>query len=190
MIAHHRGVRFFVHKGERVSFEKLYLEHWKMLCSVANKLTNNQEATKDIVQEVFLSFLQRYQEKDIENVSAYLLQALRYKCFQWLRNDKIADRHLARMNTLLSENVTENDVGVRLLYDEIDKVVSEMPARPREIFKLSRYENLPNDEIAVKLNISHRTVENHLTKALQMLRMSLKTVVLVVLCVKTFALFE
>ncbi len=175
MATHHSGTPFFLYKGERISFEKLYEEHWKMLCAIGNKITGSQNVTKDIVQDVFVSFLEKYEQREIENVSAYLVQALRYKCFQWLRNEKIADKHIARVNRVLIEDCTENDVNVRFLSGQIEEILAGMPERPQQIFRLSRFENLPNDEIAARLNLNKNTVENHLTRALHILRLSLKT---------------
>lgn len=152
-----------------------------MLCSIGNKVTGDQEVTKDLVQDVFLSLLEKYEGKEIGNVTSYLIQALRYRCFQWLRNGKIADKHVARMNFVLFEDTTENAVNLRFLSEQIDEILTVMPQRPKEIFKLSRLENLPNEEIAARLNISKRTVENHLTKALQILRLSLRTLPFLVL---------
>ena len=174
MTTHHKGSCFFTRGGDRISFEQIYAEHWKILCSIGNKITCDQNVTKDLVQDVFLSFLKRYEGKEIENVSAYLVQALRYECFQWLRNGKIVNRHVLRMKRVLAENNTENEVNATLLAEQVADVVSRMPARPKQVFVLSRMENISNDEIAEKLNINQRTVENHLTKALQMLRASLK----------------
>lgn len=176
---HDSGAHYFLQGDKKISFTDLYEAHWRKLCSIGNAITGDQEATKDLVQDVFCSFLQKYEGKEVHNVSAYLTQALRYECLHWLRDGKIADRHLLYLSKADADTGTEDSLNVMFLSDKIEKIIASMPERPREIFKLSRFEHLPNDEIAKLLNINRRTVENHLTRALQILRMSLKGAVII-----------
>lgn len=175
---HHSTSLYFTQGEQKISFTELYEAHWQRLCSIGNAITGDQQVTKDLVQDVFVNFLQKYAEKEIGNVNAYLTQALRYECLRWLRDGKITDRHLSYMARAEAINTTEDQINEKFLSDRISEIVEGMPERPREIFKLSRFENLSNEDIAKLLNINQRTVENHLTRALQILRMSLKTILI------------
>lgn len=154
-------------------FSRIYALCWKELCSIAARITRDKAVAQDLVQEVFLSYLKN-NPQHIENVQAYLVQALKYQCFNWLRHARVAEEHLIRMKKALAENTTEEQVDLMFTADRVRDIVTEMPDRCREVFELSRFRQLSNEEIAAKLNINQRTVENHLTRALKILRFSLR----------------
>lgn len=155
-------------------FRDAYQQYWKELCSIAARITKDKAVAQDLVQEVFLSFLKKDQDRQILNVHAYLVQSLKYQCFNWLRNARIANEHLIRMDQAFVENTTENQVDLAFTNQVVQDIVATMPDRCREVFELSRFRQLSNEQIALKLRIDQRTVENHLTRALKILRVSLK----------------
>lgn len=172
---------YFVQNGRKVSFADVYEKHWKLLCSIGDKITMDEELTQDLVQEVFVSFLEKSESKELSNITGYLVRAMKYKCLAWLRDAKVEQRHLSRMEQVKIENSIENSMDAALLQDKLDLILSDMPRREQEIFRLSRYEDLSPDEIASRLNLNKRTVENYLSKAVQTLRLALKTIALLVL---------
>lgn len=155
-------------------FSEIYRTYWKELCTIAARITRDKAAAQDLVQEVFVSFLRKDETKQIENIHAYLVQALKYQCFNRLRNARIANEHLTLMDKCFVENTTENQVDLTFTTKEVQDIVTAMPDRCREVFELSRNKLLTNEQIATTLNINQRTVENHLTRALKILRVSLK----------------
>lgn len=163
-----------MHDLQRIFFEGIYCSHWKKLYLYALKFTGDPQVAEDLTQEVFLYFLEMNEEKEINNPAAYLLSALRYQCFNWQRNNRVSEEHLDHVRKV-SPHSTENDVNYLFTVDDIKRVVSDMPDKYREVFELSRFENLPSDEIAEKLAINKRTVENRLSGALRILRVSLRT---------------
>jgi RNA polymerase sigma-70 factor (family 1) len=180
MQARKSGAQNLLRGAEKISFNEVYSMHWKELCSIAARITRNKEVAEDIVQEVFLSLLNRNQEQPIENIRAFLIQALKYQCFNWFRCARIASEHLVRMERAGLEYTTENDVNFSLTDQALHNIVSSMPDRCREVFEMSRFQQFTNEEIAARLNLSQRTVENHLTRALKILRVSLKTLLIAV----------
>lgn len=169
-----QGAQFIVRGTEKLAFSDIYLLHWKELCAIAAKITKDKDLAKDLVQEVFLSFLKKDESKQIDNIQAYLIQALKHQCFNWFRHARIANEHLSRMDKAFFENTTENEVNLAFTNKVVQDIVTAMPHRCREVFELSRFKQLTNEQIASKLNINRRTVENHLTRALKILRVSLK----------------
>lgn len=174
LTSHSPGSSTFIKADVSLSFDEVYREHWTLLCRIGDRITGNAVITEDLVQEVFVSFLGKYQAMQIDNVSAFLVQAMRYQCFWWLRTAKNVQKHLLLLEKLEAENTTENDLDLKILSERIEEIVSDMPDRPREVFKLSRFENLSTPEIATKLGIAQGTVENHLGRALHLLKLSLK----------------
>lgn len=182
-----KGARPILSAPDGRSFSDIYRQYWKELCTIAAHITKDKVAAQDLVQEVFLSFLrnslpagggplhgQAGHDRVINNIHGYLVQSLKYQCFNWLRHARIAREHLARMDKAVAENTTENLVNLAFTDQEVQQIVTSLPERCREVFRLSRVNQLTNEQIAAKLNINQRTVENHLTRALRILRLSLK----------------
>jgi RNA polymerase sigma factor (sigma-70 family) len=89
-----------------------------------------------------------------------------------LRSGRITEKHLQRITTIVFENSVEEEVEAHELQKILDQEIAALPEKCREVFYLSRVELLPNKKIAEKLQISPKTVENQITKALRSLRMS------------------
>lgn len=170
--------------GEHDAFNSIYERYWISLYKISRSILEDEEKAKDVVQEVFVSFYEHAAQKEINNLKAYLLQAVKYQCFMQLRSGKISRRHLQRMQTIIAANVVEEEVEASELQKFIDEEIALLPEKCREVFYLSRVELLPNKKIAEQLNISPKTVENQITKALKSLRMSVdKLTVLVAMIV-------
>ncbi|MEM8894831.1 MAG: RNA polymerase sigma-70 factor, partial [Bacteroidota bacterium] len=142
----------------------------------------DEEACKDIVQEVFLSVWTDDELVKIENAKAYFHQAVRYKVLMELRRGKVSEKHLQTLQ-LLEVNSTEELFNFQELNETIENTIQTLPEKCREVFVLSRMEHLSNKEIAERMNISIRTVETHISNALRILRFSLdgSTALLIVL---------
>jgi RNA polymerase sigma-70 factor (ECF subfamily) len=155
---------------DNVNFIILYNTNWKWLCVYAYRITNDIEAAKDIVQQVFINLLDKDESLKILNISAYLKQSVRYQCLNWLRNNKIHKEILIRMESVIVEDITEKNIDIAHINEAIDCSLKQMTSRTKEVYVMSRLNYLTNSEIAKKLQISKRTVENHLTNALRIIR--------------------
>jgi len=159
-------------RGDERAFTVIYDRHCAMLYRTAIRILEDEALAKDVVQEGFISLFEKSTDHAIENVQAYLHQSVKYLCFMQLRSGKISDKHLSKINTLVACNEIEQELDARELQSVLDKSIAALPDRCREVFYLSRFESLPNKKIAERLNISHKTVENHITKALKILHTS------------------
>jgi len=155
------------------AFDEVYNRYWEVLVKTAYNVTQNKEVCHDCVQEIFLSLWARRNQVEIEDLSRYLVRAIRLKVFEYLRNGNIAQKHLDRMNFVVSSNNIEQITNGNELKRELDLSLSKLPERCKEVFELSRIENLTYTQIANKLHISAKTVEGHITKALKQLRTDL-----------------
>lgn len=161
-------------KGGSVrAFNTLFGRYWALLFNIAKKILEDDDRAKDTLQEVFVSFYEKGQQREIRNVRLYLLQSVKYQCFMQLRAGKISEKHLQRMQAVMSANYVEEYVDAKELQAVLDHTIASLPDRCREVFRLSRYELLPNKQIAAQLNISQKTVEHQITKALKTLKLSL-----------------
>jgi RNA polymerase sigma-70 factor (family 1) len=164
----------FVSEGNREAFEALYHRHWSLLYRTAWKILDDREVAKDLVQEVFISLYENAGRKQIENVGGYLFQSIKYKCFMHIRAGNISEKHLHRMASLEASNVVEDEYNALELQHILEQGIAALPEKCREVFCLSRFEHHTNKYIAEQLNISTKTVEHQITKALKALRTSVE----------------
>jgi RNA polymerase sigma-70 factor (ECF subfamily) len=91
-----------------------------------------------------------------------------------LRAGRISAKHLDRMNKAIFSNIVEDEFEADELEQILEKGISALPEKCRQVFYLSRFELLSNKTIAAQLKISPKTVENQITKALKSLRTTLE----------------
>lgn len=154
------------------AFEMIYQSHWLSLYRVSCKILENESVAKDIIQDVFVSLWEKAPHHQILNIKAYLTQAVKYSCFMHLRSGAISQKHLTRINALLVSSSTEDEYDLKELQLNINESIQALPEKCREVFQLSRFEYMSNKKIAEHLNISPKTVENQITKAIRLIRLS------------------
>lgn len=157
-------------KNDEQAFSIIYDRYWSKLFHYALNVLEDKTVCEDIVQEVFVSLWQKSDSLKIDNLSAYLFQSVKFQIFNYLRNGKIAQRHLERITFLQSHNDTEEHLVAKELESELTRLIDRLPERCRQIFLLSRFEHRSNQEIALQLGLSVQTVKNQITKALAFLR--------------------
>ncbi|WP_121812053.1 RNA polymerase sigma-70 factor [Mucilaginibacter kameinonensis] len=156
------------------AFVVLYNRYWHKLYQTAKKYLKDDTAAEEIVHDVFVALWQKRHSSKIIDFQKYILVTARYHVYKQLR--AIAAEKVEFYEQIPEQPalalVSEADVklGYEDLQTELTNVLKQLPRRCQEIFWLSRVENLSNDEIADRLNISKRTVENQITIALKFLR--------------------
>lgn len=157
--------------GDYSAFNELYNRHWSALYGSAYNILRNKEACQDILQEVFVWFWEHRTTWQLTSCKGYLLTAVKFKIANYIRNNKVRSSFFEKLSNIQVAFI-EDHIGleVRQLQEFILKFTEQLPDRCREVFYLSRYENLSNKEIAAKLMISEKTVENQITTALKKLR--------------------
>jgi len=168
-------------KNSFQAFDELYNRYWSKLYFSAHNVLKEQEASEDIVQEIFTQIWTKRQSIEITNVSAYLYGAVRNLVFKHIRSGNIKNTYLERINLISHVNDAERTLNLNELQDIYHKSLGTLPLRCREVFLLSREENLSYKEIASRLNISHKTVETQMSKALKLLRTAMDEYTLLVL---------
>lgn len=159
--------------GDILGFNVLFERHWITLFRVANRILEDEELAKDVVQETFLSLYEGVSSKEIIHVKAYLFQSVKYQCFMQLRSGRISEKHLSRLQKVMASYSMEEQMDADELEAMINQKIESLPEKCRRVFYLSRFQLLSNQKIAEELNISPKTVEHHLTKALKSLRISI-----------------
>ena len=152
--------------------ERLFRTHYGGLCHFAFGYVKEMEAAREIVQEAFVSLWDKRDQIDPDRpVKAYLSTAVRNKCLNYLRDNRKFSPDLLALEHLPDEYTgSSGKMELAEMKERIDRAVNELPERCREVFLLSRHEQLKYQEIADRLSISVKTVETQMTKALAHLR--------------------
>jgi len=169
--------------GNKKAFEILFRKYYGRLCAYAVSFVSQNETAEDLVTEVFLNLWEKKETVQInDSVSAYLFRSVRNSCLNYLTREKsrrlMVSEHELTLHQIKMEYALSENPPDRLMDEELQKKISEeiekLPEQCREIFQLSRMEELSHKEIAKKLGISENTVKVQIYRALIKLRNGLK----------------
>ncbi|TFF36944.1 RNA polymerase sigma-70 factor [Mucilaginibacter psychrotolerans] len=154
---------------DRKAFEILYKKYSPKLYYAAYNLFRDRDVCEDLVQELFIDLWAKRSELKITSLEWYLKVAIKNRVLVYIRTQR------ATLDVSAIEALAEKySADSRLLQNDISRVlednVARLPEKCRQIFTLSRKEYLSNKEIAIRLGISVKTVENQMTIALRYLR--------------------
>ncbi len=157
------------------AFEEIYRRYWKRLYSMSYKRVQSREISEELVQDIFTSLWVGKERTSIENLSAYLFSAIKYKVINHLAKE-LSQKELCRSAAcgVKKDNSTEETVLLDDLEGALQEAIGKLPAKRQMIFKLHRQENLSIKQVASQLGISEKTVENQYGKAMKMLKLNLK----------------
>jgi len=143
-------------------------------------LLQDHDQANDVVQEVFIDLWNRRETAEIQMLRPYLNSAVRFRSLARLRNGRVQAHHLALIENIQFVNQTEDAINEQELNQSLQDALSELSPRCREIFTLSRFENLSHKQISVRLGITPKTVEVHIHKALILLRKKLDKAIIII----------
>ncbi|MBK9148311.1 MAG: RNA polymerase sigma-70 factor [Flavobacteriales bacterium] len=163
--------------SDRTAFEALFRLHYRALCAFASGYLKDADKAEDLVQDLFFRlWLDREKVQVTTSVKAYLYASVRNRCLNAMKsgaklralNEDVDDR-------LEELERTEDEHTERIA--RVQAAIESLPEERRKVFKLSRYEGLKYHEIAARMGISVKTVENQMGSALKTLRSELKDLV-------------
>lgn len=160
------------HKDKR-AFELIFNQYYGLLKSYSLRFVDSTEEGDEVVQEVFVKFWEKCEKiAPDSSIKSYLYRSVHNTCLNYIKHQKVKDSYKQYVIGFMEEGYDAYEevkktegIQARIL-DEIDN----LPPRCSEIFKLSRLEGLKYKEIADHLNISIKTVEVQMGKALRVLR--------------------
>lgn len=162
-------------KGNRKAFRKLFELFWEPMFVNAKSIVLDEGIAKDIVQDIWLNLWQKRENSEIVNFEAYIFKSVSYGCYKYLRDNKFNTSQLQVIESLepISESNVENQHNLDQTKFVIEKSLMGLPPRCQQIFRMSRVEAASNEEIASRLGISKRSVENQMSIALKSIRQNL-----------------
>ncbi len=158
-------------------FELLFNDYYGQLCSYANSFLNSVEDSEEVVQEVFFKLWTKRETIAVNtSFKQYLYRSVRNTCYNSIRHRKVKDSY--KNSNQDSSNESARSSEDEVLYSEMEerlyKAIDNLPPQRKKAFVMSRYDGLKYHEIASEMDVSVKTVEKHLVKALQHLRTELK----------------
>ena len=163
--------------GEHKAYEMLFKEFYAPLCRYAYSMLRDTDESEDLVQKTFCKLYDQRESIEIHtSVKSYLYRIVHNDCLNKIKQQSIRAEH--NLHYAYEKDTTSNHVENVVLANELERqiesVIESMPPRCKEVFKMSRQQQLSYAEIAKELNISANTVETQIVKALRILRTELK----------------
>jgi RNA polymerase sigma-70 factor (ECF subfamily) len=163
--------------GDKEAFRFFFEKYYPDLCNLVNIYVHDAVASEEIVQDIFIYLWEKKETIKISSsVKSYLFQASKNKSLNYLRDErKKLDIHqqLSSRNNIDTEQ-PDSVMNANQLQEIIENAINKLPERSREIYLLAKEKKLSYKEIAQKLDISVKTVETQMSRALKSLREQLK----------------
>lgn len=160
-------------KGSEAAFEELFNNYYSSLVAFAYKIISDDDLARELVQDVFVQFYEKRESIGIHtSLKAHLYQSVRNRCLNYLKRQTLIRGHhqvifdeTKESEAYYHDAIEQNELEVKLY-----NLIKALPEKCREVFEMSRFEGISNQDIAEKLEISKRTVETQISKALKYLR--------------------
>lgn len=159
--------------GDWDAYEQIYHRYKFILHNHAWNKTRNREESQDIVQEIFTVLWAKREKLDVNtNLAGYLYTSLRNYILNQIVHKSVQDKYIASIQSFIDQDTENTDHRVRenQLKAQIEKEIDALPARMKEVFQLSRRENLSHKQIAELLGTTEQTVKKQMTNTLKVLR--------------------
>jgi len=155
------------------SFEKIFHQYYSPLCNYGAKIIGDNVVIEDIVQNLFIQLWESKKLEEVHELERFLLRATKFKCIDYLRSQK-SDPQVPFLESEFETFAEETDFTEEDIEPLFHYFTAKLPPKTREVFLLSRKSGLTYKEISEELNISVKTVENQMGRALHIIRELLK----------------
>lgn len=165
-----------LNSSDSSALSEIYNAYWQPLFLSSYNILKSKEISEDIIQDVFLDLWNKRETLKINiSLKAYLYACTRYKVYDYFRKNKneLNIELFDDLNKRLTQSTPLTELMHKELVQHIENVIATLPEKCRMVYTLSREQKLSHKEIAKQLNISTKTVENHITKASKTLKLSL-----------------
>lgn len=172
-----------IRRGDETAFEHLFYSHASALIRFTWRFVRNTQIAENIVQDVFVKIWHHRERLDPHlNIKAYLYKAVKNQALQHLRHLKIENRQDDVPDFKSAALSPEDALRIKEIAIAVDQAIAELPPHRRLIFTLSKYDHFTYAEIAEVQNISIKTVETQMGRALKFLRQRLASLLMILMC--------
>ncbi|MCC6371886.1 MAG: RNA polymerase sigma-70 factor [Bacteroidia bacterium] len=166
-----------IRQGDKAAFEQVFRQFYKALGNYACSVIKDKDEAEEVVQNMFFNLWNRRQKLDINtSLKSYLYRAVHNDCLNRIKHAKVRSIYAEDYKSTVSAAYDDSlkTLNAKELNKKIHSAIDELPEQCGLVFRLSRFDNLKYNEIATQLDISVKTVENHMGKALKLMREKLK----------------
>lgn len=163
-------------EGNAAAYTMIYNRYFDELYIHAYQRLKDREEAQDVVHELFAGIWNKRDELLVKSsLAAYLYTAVRNRILDVIAHRQVENKYVNSLQNFLEQGycVTDHQVRERQMAELIERGISELPPKMREVFELSRKQGMTHKEIAVQLNLSDQTVRKQINNALRILRMKL-----------------
>ncbi len=165
-----------ISKGDKNAFDVVFRRFYPGLVIFASQFVLDEPAAEEIVQDFFMRLWEKRTGLVFTgSLKSYFFTSVKNRCFNYLKHRRIEQEVIEKLKVLSRRSLLfDPDVYVvSELQEEITRAVNALPERCRDVFIMSRFNGMNNDEIARELKLSKRTVETHISNAIAALRRDL-----------------
>lgn len=183
-----------IREGNERIFEETFRKYYQSLCNYANSILKEMDEAEEVVQNLFMSIWEKRNDLEINiSLKSYLYRAVHNHCLNRIKHLKVREEYQQYAVNFydasyesVSQTVMKNELETK-----IEEAIRKLPEQCRLIFRMSRFEELKYHEIAEQLELSPKTVENQIGKALKILRVELAEYLpLIIICGTTFQIVQ
>jgi len=170
--------------GDQTAFELLFHFYYSGLVTFARQIVLDVDEAEEIVQYLFVQlWSNRKKIRESSSLKNYFFVSVRNRAFNFLKRQQIRENVLQELKQMVETDLLYSPdlFVVSELQEQIKRAYKKLPERTLEIFLLSRIDGYSNDEIAKQLNLSKRTVETQISRALRILRNELKEFIFILI---------
>jgi RNA polymerase sigma-70 factor (family 1) len=164
--------------GDELAYKTIFNENYHVLVAFSNKYLKDIDIAKDIVQNVFIKFYEkRYTIEITSSLKSYLFKMVYNDCLNYIKHISITSNHYTEYSKELGTSTDFMDLVEETENEyRIFKAIEKLPPGCKQVLLRSRIDGKKNKEIADELNISIRTVETQISKALKLLKTGLSII--------------
>jgi RNA polymerase sigma-70 factor, ECF subfamily len=160
--------------GNSRAFDKIFNDHYQNLCRFAYSIVHDQDTAQSLVQQVFINLWETRGSLDnVERLVPYFTAMVRNQCLNFVRREKRNTRLTEIPANSHYDNTTQDQIDIHDFEEHLIIALTSLPERCKMAFEYSRFENLTNREIALKMDISVKGVEALIGRSLKQLRVLL-----------------
>lgn len=161
-------------KGEENAFCYLFKKYFPKVKYFISHIVQSEDIAEDLSQDIFLKiWINRQDLPDFRSFDAYLFRMSKNKALNYLEHKLCEDVYRERREIPVVRALNE-ELEAKELEDLIKQAVGKMPEQRKKVYVLSRLHHVGNEEIAKRLNVSKKTVENHINLALKQIRKTIE----------------
>ncbi len=162
-----------ISQDDKMAFNEIYRRYWNSLYQMTYHRLKDQDVCMDILQETFMwLWVHRGQVAVVKSIPAFMTGGIKFKIANYIRHKKVRDKFFTSAERIQHEKLDQCDeLEFKELKEFMHQFCNQLPEKCRDVFFMSRTHQFSHREIAYKLNISEKTVENQISIALKKIRL-------------------